>query len=173
MENSGNANNSNKNNSNSQMGGRRRGTKRAARRGRGTRRNQMGGQNMKPNMASQMGGQNMKPNMPAPQMGGGRGKKTRKNNMMGGANHKKMMYGGANHKKMMYGGARQSVGSHVQVWHGTADHTSGGLKKKDLMKNKHGRIISKKKHALGKKALKNLVKAGFKAKKGTFKLFRK
>jgi hypothetical protein len=102
-----------------------------------------------------MGGQN---NLKmASQMGG---KKTRKNNMMGG-------------KKMMYGGARRAVGSHAEVWHGTADHTSGGLKKSDLMKNKHGRIISKRKHALGKKALKNLVKAGFKAKKGTFKLFRK
>jgi hypothetical protein len=41
------------------------------------------------------------------------------------------------------------------------------------MKTKHGRIVSRKKHALGKKALKNLVKAGYKAKKGTFKLFRK
>ena len=119
------------------------GGRRRTRRGRkGGRRNQMGGQN-KLNMASQMGG-----------------KKTRKNNMMGG-------------NKMMYGGARRAVGSHAEVWHGTADHTSGGLKKSDLMKNKHGRIISKRKHALGKKALKNLVKAGFKAKKGTFKLFRK
>ena len=72
--------------------------------------------------------------------------------------------------KMMGGGA--AVGSKAQVWHGTARHTSGGLTKKDLMKHK-GRIISRRKHALGKKALKNLVKAGYKAKKGTFKLFRK
>ena len=72
--------------------------------------------------------------------------------------------------KMMGGGA--AVGSKAQVWHGTAHHTSGGLMKKDLMKHK-GRIISRRKHALGKKALKNLVKAGYKAKKGTFKLFRK
>ena len=73
----------------------------------------------------------------------------------------------------MKGGARKSaVGSKAQVWHGTAAHTSGGLTKKDLMKHK-GRIISRKKHALGKKALKNLVKAGYKAKKGTFKLFRR
>jgi hypothetical protein len=40
------------------------------------------------------------------------------------------------------------------------------------MKHK-GRIISRKKHALGKKALKHLVKAGYKPKKGTFKLFKK
>ena len=65
-----------------------------------------------------------------------------------------------------------AVGSKAQVWHGNADHTSGGLHKSDLMKHK-GRIISRKKHALGKKALKHLVKAGYKPKKGTFKLFKK
>jgi len=65
-----------------------------------------------------------------------------------------------------------AVGSKAQVWHGTAAHTSGGLTKKDLMKHK-GRIVSRKKHALGKKALKNLVAAGYKAKKGTFKIFKK
>ncbi len=76
----------------------------------------------------------------------------------------------------MKGGARgtrkiPAVGSKAQVWHGTAKHTSGGLTRKDLMKNK-GRIVSRKKHALGKKAFKNLVKAGYKPKKGTFKLFK-
>lgn len=34
------------------------------------------------------------------------------------------------------------IGSRAQVWHGNADKTSGGLKKKDL-KMKDGRIISK------------------------------
>ena len=104
-------------------------------------------------------------------MAGGRrgrkGSRRGRRTMRGGQN--KMM-GGQN--KMM-GGAQTAVGSHAAVWHGTARHTSGGLTKRDLMKNKHGRIVSRKKHALGKKALKNLVKAGFKAKKGTFKLFRK
>lgn len=72
------------------------------------------------------------------------------------------------------GGAKiPAVGSKAQVWHGTAKHTSGGLTKKDLMKTKAGRIVSKKKHAQGKKALRRLVKAGFKARKGTFKLFKK
>jgi hypothetical protein len=96
---------------------------------------------------------------------------------------KGMMYGGAANGSgagsaagsaaMMKGGAHKiTVGSKLQVWHGTAAHTSGGLKKKDLMKHK-GRIVSRKKHAAGKKAIKNLVKAGYKAKKGTFKLFRK
>jgi hypothetical protein len=76
----------------------------------------------------------------------------------------------------MMGGARKkmpAVGTKAQVYHGTAKHTSGGLTKKDLMKTKKGRIVSRKKHAAGKKALKRLLKAGYKAKKGTFKLFRK
>ena len=74
----------------------------------------------------------------------------------------------------MEGGAKlPTVGSKAQVWHGNAKHTSGGLTRKDLMKTKKGRIVSRAKHALGKKALKNLKKAGFVAKKGTFKLFRK
>jgi len=41
------------------------------------------------------------------------------------------------------------------------------------MRTKRGRIVSRKKHALGRKSLKNLLKAGYKAKKGTFKLFKK
>jgi hypothetical protein len=73
------------------------------------------------------------------------------------------------------GGTRKvrAVGSKAEVYHGTAKHTSGGLKKKDLMKTKKGRIVSRKKHAAGKKALKRLLKAGYKAKKGTFKLFKR
>jgi hypothetical protein len=70
------------------------------------------------------------------------------------------------------GGGVPAVGSKVQVWNGTAKHTSGGLTKKDLMRHKN-RIVSKKKHAAGKKAIKHLVKLGYKAKKGTFKLFKK
>ena len=77
------------------------------------------------------------------------------------------------------GGARRTrkgppaVGTKAQVYHGTAKHTSGGLTRKDLMKTKKGRIVSRKKHAAGKKALKRLVKAGYKAKKGKFSLFKK
>jgi hypothetical protein len=70
-------------------------------------------------------------------------------------------------------GGMMTVGSKSQVYHGTAKHTSGGLTKKDLMKTKKGRIVSKKKHAAGLKAVKQLKKAGYVAKKGTFKLFRK
>jgi hypothetical protein len=66
----------------------------------------------------------------------------------------------------------KAVGSKAEVFHGTAKHTSGGLKKKDLMKH-HNRIISRKKHAAGKKAIKHLFAMGYKPKKGTFKLMRK
>jgi hypothetical protein len=66
----------------------------------------------------------------------------------------------------------KAVGSKAEVFHGTARHTSGNLYKKDLMKHR-GRIISRKKHAAGKKAIKHLRSLGYIAKKGTFKLFRK
>jgi hypothetical protein len=58
-------------------------------------------------------------------------------------------------------------GSRAQVWHGTAYKTAGGLKRDDLMKNKHGRIVSKKKHATAKRE-KRLEKHGWTAKKGEF-----
>lgn len=45
-----------------------------------------------------------------------------------------------------------TVGSKRQVYNGTAQHTSGGLKKSDLMKNKRGHIVSMKQHAAGKRA---------------------
>jgi len=67
----------------------------------------------------------------------------------------------------------QTTGSRAQVWHGTAKKTSGGLTKHNLMMNKHGRIVSKRKHASGKKTIKHLKKLGYVAKKGEFKLFHK
>ena len=60
-----------------------------------------------------------------------------------------------------------TVGSRAAVWHGNAEHTSGGLAKKDLLQNKWGRIVSAKKHRSAKKE-KRLEKAGFFAKKGKF-----
>ena len=66
----------------------------------------------------------------------------------------------------------KAVGSRAEVYHETAKHTAGGLKKKDLMMHK-GRIVSRKAHAAGKKAIKRLRALGYVAKKGTFKLFRK
>jgi hypothetical protein len=58
-------------------------------------------------------------------------------------------------------------GSRAQVLHGTAYKTSGGLKKHELLQNKNGRIVSRKKHLTAKKE-KRLVKAGFGTKKGKF-----
>ena len=66
-----------------------------------------------------------------------------------------------------------AVGSKAEVFHGTAKHTSGGLTKKDLVKTKRGRIVSRRKQAAGKKAIMKLRKLGYVAKKGTFKLFKK
>jgi len=77
-----------------------------------------------------------------------------------------------NRENRLEGGAKMASGSKAQVWHGTARHTSGGLTKKDLMRHK-GKIVSRRKHAAGLKAIKKLRKLGYVAKKGTFKLFKK
>lgn len=66
----------------------------------------------------------------------------------------------------------RQVGSRAQVMNGTCHHTKGGLSKKDLKYNKHGRIVSRKKSLKAKKE-NRLVKAGYIAKKGQFKLFKK
>ena len=58
-------------------------------------------------------------------------------------------------------------GSRAQVWHGTAFATDYGLKKENLVFNKHGRVVSKKKHNLAKKE-KRLEKHGYFTKKGKF-----
>lgn len=65
------------------------------------------------------------------------------------------------------------VGSKAQVYHGTHARTSSGLKKQDLMKTKRGRIVSKKQHAAGKKAIKRLFSLGYKPMKGKFVAMRK
>ena len=46
------------------------------------------------------------------------------------------------------------VGTRVQVMHGNAKQTGGGLKKKDLKYNKHGKIVSKKASAIATKKMK-------------------
>ena len=61
----------------------------------------------------------------------------------------------------------QTVGTRAQVFHGTAKHTSGGLEKHDLMQNKSGRIVSRRKHNTAKREMR-LVKHGFGTKKGKF-----
>ena len=59
------------------------------------------------------------------------------------------------------------IGSRAMVWHRTAFKTTGGLHKSNLLQNKHGRIVSSKKHATAKKE-KRLAKAGYSTKKGHF-----
>lgn len=66
----------------------------------------------------------------------------------------------------------QLIGSRAQVWHGTAYKTSGGLTKSNLLMNKLGRVVSRRKYETAKRE-KRLEKAGYKPKKGVFKLFRK
>ena len=39
------------------------------------------------------------------------------------------------------------------VWKGKLKKTPSGLTKKDLVKNKYGKIVSRKKHSLGKRML--------------------
>ena len=60
-----------------------------------------------------------------------------------------------------------TFGSRAEVWHGNAKKTTGGLTKKDLIKNKHGELVSKKKHITAKKE-KRLEKAGYFTQKGKF-----
>ena len=67
---------------------------------------------------------------------------------------------------------KKTFGSRAEVFHGTAKKTTGGLMKKDLVKNKHGEIVSKKKHMTAKKE-KRLEKHGFFAKKGKFGFVKK
>ena len=61
----------------------------------------------------------------------------------------------------------QRIGSRAQVMHGNAKMTGGGLRKKDLKYNKHGKIVSKKMSQRAKKE-KRLQKAGYITKKGQF-----
>tara|TARA_A100001037_G_C14904255_1_gene524275 strand:- start:421 stop:759 length:339 start_codon:yes stop_codon:yes gene_type:complete len=62
---------------------------------------------------------------------------------------------------------KQRVGSKRQVWNGTARETPGGLRKSALFQDKNGNIKSKKASKSAKKT-KNLKRAGWTFKKGTF-----
>jgi hypothetical protein len=61
----------------------------------------------------------------------------------------------------------KTFGSRAEVFHGTAKKTTGGLEKKDLLQNKHGELVSRKKHNSAKKE-KRLEKYGFFTQKGKF-----
>jgi len=62
---------------------------------------------------------------------------------------------------------KKTIGTRAEVYHGTARRTSGGLTKNELMINKHGRIVSRRKHNTAKKEMR-LLKYGFSTKKGKF-----
>lgn len=62
------------------------------------------------------------------------------------------------------------IGSRAKVFHGNAHHTVGGLVKSDLIRNKRGRIVSRRKHRSAKKQ-NNLVKHGFRTRKGVYGTF--
>ena len=66
----------------------------------------------------------------------------------------------------------KTFGSRAEVFHGTCKKTSGGLEKKDLIKNKHGEIVSRKKHLTAKKE-KRLEKFGYFTQKGKFGFVKK
>jgi len=66
----------------------------------------------------------------------------------------------------------KTFGSRAEVFHGTAKKTSGGLEKKDLLQNKHGEIVSRKKHLTAKKE-KRLEKHGYFTQKGKFGFVKK
>jgi len=66
----------------------------------------------------------------------------------------------------------KKCGSRRQVYNGTAEKTSGGLKRNDLKKNKRGLIVSVRASNLAKKN-NRLVKAGYITKKGVFRKFTK
>jgi hypothetical protein len=52
---------------------------------------------------------------------------------------------GSRHKTQRH----TKIGSRRKVWNGTAEKTKGGLTRKDLKKNKYGRIVSVKRSQRG------------------------
>ncbi len=66
----------------------------------------------------------------------------------------------------------QTYGTRAEVMHGTALKTTGKLFKKDLLMNKNGRIVSRRKHFTAKKE-KRLEKHGYFANKGKFGMVRR
>ena len=62
-------------------------------------------------------------------------------------------------------------GTRAEVFHGNERHTSGGLTRNELKLNKRGEIVSIKASNRASKE-KRLEKAGYKTKKGEFKLFK-
>ena len=55
---------------------------------------------------------------------------------------------------------REHVKDKVAVWNGEKKQTASGLKRKDLMKTKDGRIVSKKQYKRGQELYKMMKKQG-------------
>ena len=55
---------------------------------------------------------------------------------------------------------REHVKQKNEVWSGQRKKTSSGLTKKDLMKNKNGKIVSKKQHKKGQELYRMMKKEG-------------
>ena len=55
---------------------------------------------------------------------------------------------------------RQHVQEKMMVWSGEKKKTSSGLTKKDLMLNKHGKVVSKKQYKKGQELYKMMKKEG-------------
>ena len=71
-------------------------------------------------------------------------------------------------KNYVFSRFKKDKGSRAEVYHGTAFRTTGGLEKKDLTKNKQGRIVSLKKSRGSKNPdLNPLLKNGLQQPKGS------
>ena len=70
-------------------------------------------------------------------------------------------------KKDKKHGCKKLYGSRLEVWNGTAYKTTGKLTKKDIFRNKNGRLVSKNKHFTALKE-KRLLKHGYGFQKGKF-----
>jgi hypothetical protein len=70
-------------------------------------------------------------------------------------------------KKDKKHGCKKTYGSRLEVWNGTAYKTTGKLTKKDIFRNKNGRLVSKNKHFTALKE-KRLIKHGYGYQKGKF-----
>ena len=66
---------------------------------------------------------------------------------------------------------KKNIGTRAQVMHGNAKMTAGGLIKKHLKYNKRGKIVSIKASKAANKS-KNLIKAGYLTRKGTFGVYK-
>jgi hypothetical protein len=70
-------------------------------------------------------------------------------------------------KKDKKHGCKKLYGSRLEVWNGTAYKTTGKLTKKNIFRNKNGRLVSKNKHFTALKE-KRLLKYGYGFQKGKF-----